>query len=64
MVKRPGLSFKAHACPRCGGDAYLEAAADDPEWRCLQCGRTVPQFGALVAPVLAPARIPARTRWS
>ncbi|HEY7269089.1 MAG TPA: hypothetical protein VH951_04620 [Dehalococcoidia bacterium] len=63
MTKRPGLSFKAHACPRCGGDAYLEAAADDPEWRCLQCGRTVPQGGQLSLQQLVPARIPARTRW-
>lgn len=63
MVKRPGLSFKARACPRCGGDAYLEAAADDKEWRCLQCGRTIPGPGQLNTQ-LVPIRIPARTRWS
>jgi tRNA(Ile2) C34 agmatinyltransferase TiaS len=63
MVKRPGLTFKARACPRCGGDAYLEPAGDDPEWRCLQCGRAVPAPGAIAMEKLAPARIPARTRW-
>ena len=35
------------ACARCGGDAYLDLR-DDPEWRCLQCGRLVP---AEVAPI-------------
>ena len=47
MNKRPGLTFRRRACPRCGGDAYLEAAADDPDWRCLQCGRVVPAPAAL-----------------
>jgi DNA-directed RNA polymerase subunit RPC12/RpoP len=30
-----------HACPRCGGAAFLENL-DEEEWRCLQCGRSVP----------------------
>ena len=42
-MTRSGLSFRPHGCPRCGGDAYLDRL-DDPEWRCLQCGRTVPQM--------------------
>ena len=36
-----GLNFRSHACHRCGGDAYLDRS-DEPEWRCLQCGRIVP----------------------
>ncbi len=34
-------SFRFRACVRCGGDAYLDLLYE-PEWRCLQCGRTVP----------------------
>jgi len=30
-----------HACHRCGGAAYLEDPQEE-DWRCLQCGRTVP----------------------
>jgi hypothetical protein len=30
-----------NACLRCGGAAYFEDL-DGAEWRCLQCGRTVP----------------------
>ena len=41
MAKRPGLSFRIRGCQRCGGDAYLESADDDADWRCLQCGRVV-----------------------
>jgi ribosomal protein S27AE len=63
MVKRPGLTFKRRACGRCGGDAYLEPASDDKEWRCLQCGRLVLPEGVAVQQRLAPAPIPARTRW-
>ena len=36
-----GLKLIMHACPRCGGAAYLEDPRDE-EWRCLQCARTVP----------------------
>ncbi|MEE8346250.1 MAG: hypothetical protein V3S20_02765 [Dehalococcoidia bacterium] len=38
-VKRS--SFWFNACIRCGGDAYFDLS-DEPEWRCLQCGRVVP----------------------
>ena len=41
MTKRPGITMRMHACPRCGGAAFLENL-DEAEWRCLQCGRTVP----------------------
>jgi PHP family Zn ribbon phosphoesterase len=41
MKKRDRQAFRMRACQRCGGDAYLEKS-DEPEWRCLQCGRTVP----------------------
>ena len=34
-------SFRLKACAKCGGDAYLDLR-DDPEWRCLQCGRLAP----------------------
>lgn len=46
-VKRS--SFRFAACQRCGGDAYLDLT-DEPEWRCLQCGRTIP-------PEATPARL-------
>ncbi len=38
-------SFRFRACVRCGGDAYLDLI-DEPEWRCLQCGRTIPPKAA------------------
>ena len=34
-------SVRLYSCSRCGGSAYLENMEED-EWRCLQCGRTVP----------------------
>jgi len=34
-------SMRLNACPRCGGSAYLEVEEEN-EWRCLQCGRSVP----------------------
>ncbi len=34
--------FRFQACTRCHGDAYLDQSEYEPEWRCLQCGRTVP----------------------
>ena len=40
-MNKTGLNFRSHACPRCGGDAFLDRT-DEPEWRCLQCGRVVP----------------------
>ena len=40
MATQTMRSFRLKACARCGGDAYLDLR-DDPEWRCLQCGRLV-----------------------
>ena len=45
---KTGMKLIMHACPRCGGAAYLE----DPrysDWRCLQCARTVPQPDVIAA---------------
>ncbi len=61
-MNRPGLSFRPRACQRCGGDAYFERGYD-PEWRCLQCGRTVSdQQQAQPAPQarLVPQPLPVR----
>ncbi len=41
MTTANSRAFRLHACLTCGGDAYLDTW-DDPEWRCLQCGRLVP----------------------
>jgi len=41
MKQRNGLKLIVHACPRCGGSAYLEDPYED-DWRCLQCARAVP----------------------
>lgn len=40
-MKRRNLNLRMNACPRCGGAAYFEDI-DGDEWRCLQCGRSVP----------------------
>ena len=40
MATQTMRSFRLKACARCKGDAYLDLR-DDPEWRCLQCGRLV-----------------------
>jgi ribosomal protein S27AE len=40
-MKRSTIGLKMHACPRCGGAAYLEDPKED-EWRCLQCARPIP----------------------
>jgi hypothetical protein len=34
-------SFKPRACQKCGGDAFFDAG-DAQEWRCLQCGKSMP----------------------
>ena len=34
--------FRFRACTRCLGDAYLDQSEYEPEWRCLQCSRTLP----------------------
>ena len=36
----PVLRGRLKACARCRGDAYLDST-DFPEWRCIQCGRSV-----------------------
>ncbi len=41
METLPSRSFRLRACARCSGDAYLDLSDDQPEWRCLQCGRLV-----------------------
>ncbi len=33
--------FRLRACTRCSGDAFVDFSDYEPEWRCLQCGRTV-----------------------
>jgi tRNA(Ile2) C34 agmatinyltransferase TiaS len=40
-MAKTALKLIMHACPRCGGAAYLEDPRDG-DWRCLQCARTVP----------------------
>ena len=42
VMKALRHDFRLCACTRCRGDAYLDTN-DFTEWRCLQCGRTVPQ---------------------
>jgi ribosomal protein L37AE/L43A len=54
MIKRPGQNLRLRACLRCGGDAYLEDL-DEGDWRCLQCGRTVPPPAPVV--LAAAARV-------
>ena len=45
---KTGMKMIMHACPRCGGAAYLEDPRDE-EWRCLQCARTVPTADVMAA---------------
>jgi hypothetical protein len=45
---KTGMKMIMHACPRCGGAAYLEDPRDE-EWRCLQCARTVPSSAVATA---------------
>ena len=46
---------RTHACPRCHGDLFLDAAEDDVAYYCLQCGRraelaaTAPESVAIAA---------------
>lgn len=42
--------FRLRACIRCHGDAFFDQSEDEPEWRCLQCGRTV---GRIAQPAFA-----------
>ncbi|RLC59200.1 MAG: hypothetical protein DRI30_01120 [Chloroflexi bacterium] len=41
-VTKQARQFRLRACTRCSGDAYADFSEYEPEWRCLQCGRTVP----------------------
>ena len=41
MTSKPLKRIRPKSCPRCAGDAYIDFQ-DEPEWRCLQCGRLVP----------------------
>jgi ribosomal protein S27AE len=41
MMMQRRTNMIMHACGRCGGAAFLEDPQED-DWRCLQCGRTVP----------------------
>ncbi len=41
IAAKKRTSMRLNACPRCGGSAYLESAEEN-EWRCLQCARTIP----------------------
>jgi len=45
MATRREQRIRFRACPRCGGDAYLDVL-DGPEWRCLQCARLLPAEAA------------------
>ena len=42
MASRTQQGIRFRACQRCGGDAYVDLI-DEPEWRCLQCARSVPE---------------------
>src|SRR5947209_1912358 len=41
---RSSRNFRPRACQHCGGDAFLDSL-EEPEWRCLQCGRVVAGMG-------------------
>lgn len=41
LVTKQARQFRFRACTRCSGDAYVDFSDYEPEWRCLQCGRTV-----------------------
>jgi len=41
QMTQKARQFRFQACTRCHGDAYLDQSEYEPEWRCLQCGRTV-----------------------
>ena len=46
-VTKQARQVRLRACTRCSGDAYVDFSDYEPEWRCLQCGRTVqPEVGA------------------
>ena len=41
LATQKARQFRFRACTSCNGDAYLDQSEYEPEWRCLQCGRTV-----------------------
>lgn len=41
LTTQKARQFRLRACTRCRGDAYLDQSEYEPEWRCLQCGRTL-----------------------
>lgn len=40
-ITNQARQFRLRACTRCSGDAFVDFSEYEPEWRCLQCGRTV-----------------------
>ncbi len=43
------MAWYFHACPNCGGDLHDDV--EDIGWyRCLQCSRSYPPAGTLIAP--------------
>lgn len=56
MASRTQQGIRYRACRRCGGDAYVDLI-DEPEWRCLQCARSVPEYATAR---LAPATVQMR----
>ena len=42
MATRTQQGIRFRASQRCGGDAYVDLI-DEPEWRCPQCARSVPE---------------------
>ncbi len=56
MATRTQQGIRFRACQRCGGDAYVDLI-DEPEWRCLQCARSVPEHAMAQ---LAPATVQVR----
>ncbi len=51
MATQTGRKFLLRACAVCKGDAYLDLS-DEPEWRCLQCGRVIPPETTAAGPTL------------
>lgn len=56
MATQSGRRFRLGACAVCRGDAFLDLS-DEPEWRCLQCGRVAPPENTPVSlPVVGTGR--------
>ena len=55
------MAWYFHACPNCGGDLHDDA--EDRGWqRCLQCSRSYPLPGTVVATVRPESDSPKRRR--